>query len=74
MWDNPSFALMILLYVVRNFFITRNSDYRGYLQESDEFLDDLMVLYIEKELTDSIDNDYVIAEFELSGSRRVRFR
>ncbi|PRQ19972.1 hypothetical protein RchiOBHm_Chr7g0223071 [Rosa chinensis] len=35
----------------------------------DEFFDDLMVLYIEKEFADSIDNDSVIAEFELSGSR-----
>ncbi|XP_062025519.1 uncharacterized protein LOC133741817 [Rosa rugosa] len=39
----------------------------------DEFFDDLMVLYIEKEFADSIDNDSVIAEFELSGSRRVQF-
>ncbi|XP_061999164.1 uncharacterized protein LOC133716472 [Rosa rugosa] len=39
----------------------------------DEFLDDLMVLYIEKEFADSIDNDSVIAEFEVSGPRRVRF-
>ncbi|XP_062011212.1 receptor-like protein 2 [Rosa rugosa] len=37
----------------------------------DEFFDDLMVLYIEKEFADSIDNDSVIAEFELSGSRRL---
>ncbi|XP_040373342.1 uncharacterized protein LOC112198673 [Rosa chinensis] len=39
----------------------------------DEFFDDLMVLYIEKEFADSIDNDSVIAEFEVSGPRRVRF-
>ncbi|KAM5586362.1 zinc finger MYM-type protein 1, partial [Rosa sericea] len=36
----------------------------------DEFFDDLMVVYIEKEFADSIDNDSVIAEFEVSGSRR----
>nr|XP_011470629.1 PREDICTED: uncharacterized protein LOC105353298 [Fragaria vesca subsp. vesca] len=40
----------------------------------DDFLDDLMVLYIEKEFADSVDNDYVIQEFEVSGTRRVRFR
>ncbi|XP_050365454.1 uncharacterized protein LOC126783978 [Argentina anserina] len=40
----------------------------------DEFLDDLMVFYTEKELTNSIDNDSVITEFELSGSHMVRFR
>ncbi|XP_062021391.1 uncharacterized protein LOC133737947 [Rosa rugosa] len=39
----------------------------------DDFLDDLMVLNIEKEFADSIDNDSVIAEFEMSGPRRVRF-
>ena len=39
----------------------------------DEFLDDLMVLYIEKEFADSIDNDSMIAEFEVSGPRRVQF-
>jgi hypothetical protein len=39
----------------------------------DEFLDDLMLLYIEKEFADQIDNDSVIAEFEVSGPRRVRF-
>ncbi|XP_061993396.1 uncharacterized protein LOC133711262 [Rosa rugosa] len=39
----------------------------------DEFLDDLMILYIEKEFADIIDNDSVIAEFEVSGPRRVRF-
>ncbi|XP_024196096.1 zinc finger MYM-type protein 1-like [Rosa chinensis] len=37
----------------------------------DEFFDDLMVLYIEIEFADSIDNDSVIAEFEVSGPRRV---
>ncbi|XP_062028866.1 uncharacterized protein LOC133744851 [Rosa rugosa] len=36
----------------------------------DDFLDDLMVLNIEKEFADSIDNDSVIAEFEMSGPRR----
>ena len=40
----------------------------------DEFLDDLMLLYIEKEFADKIDNDSVIAEFEVSGPRRVRFK
>ncbi|PRQ27878.1 putative HAT dimerization domain, ribonuclease H-like domain-containing protein [Rosa chinensis] len=39
----------------------------------DDFLDDLMVLYIEKEFADRIDNDSVISEFEVSGPRRVRF-
>ncbi|KAK9943936.1 hypothetical protein M0R45_009525 [Rubus argutus] len=39
----------------------------------DEFLDDLIVLYIEKEFADKISNDSVIAEFEVSGPRRVRF-
>ncbi|XP_062013863.1 uncharacterized protein LOC133730252 [Rosa rugosa] len=44
----------------------------------DEFFDDLMVLYIEKviiekEFADSIDNDSVIAKFEVSGPRRIRF-
>ncbi|XP_004305444.1 PREDICTED: zinc finger MYM-type protein 1-like [Fragaria vesca subsp. vesca] len=39
----------------------------------DDFLDDLMVLYIEKELADSIENDYVIEEFEKLGCRRVDF-
>ncbi|XP_050387302.1 uncharacterized protein LOC126803561 [Argentina anserina] len=36
----------------------------------DEFLDDLMVMNIEKDLADNIDNDYVIAEFELSGTHK----
>ncbi|KAL6225581.1 hypothetical protein ACLB2K_004430 [Fragaria x ananassa] len=35
----------------------------------DDFLDDLMVLYIEKEFADSVDNDFVIQEFEVSGTR-----
>ncbi|KAL6179051.1 hypothetical protein ACLB2K_050567 [Fragaria x ananassa] len=39
----------------------------------DDFLDDLMVLYIEKELADSIENDSVIEEFEKLGRRRVDF-
>ena len=39
----------------------------------DEFLDDLMLLHIEKEFVDQIDNDCVISEFEVSGPRRVRF-
>ncbi|KAK9676158.1 hypothetical protein RND81_11G058300 [Saponaria officinalis] len=40
---------------------------------NDEFLDDLMVLYIERKYADNIENDEVIAEFELRGSRRVKF-
>lgn len=40
----------------------------------DEFLDDSMVLYIEREYAESIDNDSVISEFEVSGPRRVQFR
>ncbi|XP_074270944.1 uncharacterized protein LOC141594855 [Silene latifolia] len=40
---------------------------------NDEFLDDLMVLYIERTFADSINNDDVVSEFELSGSRRVKF-
>ncbi|CAM8884789.1 unnamed protein product [Rhodiola kirilowii] len=47
------------------------SDLRNKL--SDEFLDDLMVLYIERTFTDCISNDDVIAEFEMSGPRRVKF-
>ncbi|XP_024190147.1 uncharacterized protein LOC112194124 [Rosa chinensis] len=39
-----------------------------------DFLDDLIVLYIEKDFADSIDNDSMITEFEVSGPRRVRFR
>ena len=48
---------------------------KNYLRNKmeDEFLDDLMVLYIEKEFANSIDNDSVIEEFEQSGPRRVRF-
>ncbi|KAL6141656.1 hypothetical protein ACLB2K_059944 [Fragaria x ananassa] len=44
----------------------------------DDFLDDLMVLYVEKEFADSVDNDSVIQEFEVNGTRsktrRVQFR
>ncbi|KAL9673012.1 hypothetical protein QQ045_029265 [Rhodiola kirilowii] len=40
---------------------------------SDEFLDDLMVVYIERTFIDCISNDDVIAEFEMSGPRRVKF-
>ncbi|XP_074293418.1 uncharacterized protein LOC141620450 [Silene latifolia] len=40
---------------------------------NDEFLDDLIVLYIERTFADSINNDVVISEFELGGSRRVKF-
>ncbi|KAK9705797.1 hypothetical protein RND81_07G082400 [Saponaria officinalis] len=40
---------------------------------NDGFLDDLMVIYIERRYADNIENDEVIAEFELSGSRRVKF-
>ncbi|XP_074266379.1 uncharacterized protein LOC141589644 [Silene latifolia] len=40
---------------------------------NDEFLDDLMVLYIERTFAGTINNDDVIAEFELSGTRRVKF-
>ncbi|KAL9682387.1 hypothetical protein QQ045_014184 [Rhodiola kirilowii] len=47
------------------------SDLRNKL--SDEFLDDLMVLYIERTFTDCISNDDVIAEFEMRGPRRVKF-
>ncbi|KAL9670189.1 hypothetical protein QQ045_007740 [Rhodiola kirilowii] len=47
------------------------SDLRNKL--SDEFLDDLMVLYIERTFTDCISNDDVIVEFEMSGPRRVKF-
>lgn len=39
----------------------------------DEFLDDCMVLHIEKEFAEAIDNDSVIKEFEATGSRRVKF-
>ena len=40
---------------------------------NDEFLDDLMVLYIERAYGENIQNDDVIAEFELEGHRRVPF-
>ncbi|KAK9671277.1 hypothetical protein RND81_12G018900 [Saponaria officinalis] len=39
---------------------------------NDDFLDDLMALYIERTYADNIANDDVIAEFELSGPRRKR--
>ncbi|XP_050378476.1 uncharacterized protein LOC126795753 [Argentina anserina] len=39
----------------------------------DDFFDDLMVLYIEKEFVDSVHNDYVIQEFTKLGPRRVSF-
>ncbi|XP_050379451.1 uncharacterized protein LOC126796761 [Argentina anserina] len=39
----------------------------------DDFLDDLMVLYIEKEFVDSVHNDDVIEEFTKLGPRRVSF-
>ncbi|KAL9676201.1 hypothetical protein QQ045_004414 [Rhodiola kirilowii] len=47
------------------------SDLRNKL--SDEFLDDLMVLYIERTFTDCISQDDVISEFEMNGPRRVKF-
>ncbi|XP_074297788.1 uncharacterized protein LOC141628563 [Silene latifolia] len=40
---------------------------------NDEFLYDLMVLYIERKYADNIETNEVIDEFELSGSRRVEF-
>ncbi|KAK9713534.1 hypothetical protein RND81_06G033700 [Saponaria officinalis] len=40
---------------------------------NDEFIDDLMVLYIERIYADNIKNQDVIAEFELGGPRRVKF-
>ncbi|KAL9664524.1 hypothetical protein QQ045_019928 [Rhodiola kirilowii] len=40
---------------------------------NDEFLDDLMVLYVERTFADYISNDDVIAEFEMSGVHRVKF-
>ncbi|CAM8956601.1 unnamed protein product [Rhodiola kirilowii] len=40
---------------------------------NDEFLDDLMVLYVERTFANYISNDVVIAEFEMSGVRRVKF-
>ncbi|KAL9670428.1 hypothetical protein QQ045_007980 [Rhodiola kirilowii] len=39
---------------------------------NNEFLDDLMVIYIERTFIDCISNDVVIAEFEMSGPRRVK--
>ena len=39
----------------------------------DEFLDDCMVLHIEKEFAEVINNDSVIKEFEALGPRRVSF-
>ncbi|KAL6197977.1 hypothetical protein ACLB2K_027769 [Fragaria x ananassa] len=39
----------------------------------DDFLDDCMVLNVEKEYADSISNDEVIEEFETSSTRKVRF-
>ncbi|CAM8902082.1 unnamed protein product [Rhodiola kirilowii] len=40
---------------------------------NEEFLDDLMVLYVERTFADCISNDVVIAEFEMSGVRSVKF-
>ncbi|CAM8886804.1 unnamed protein product [Rhodiola kirilowii] len=40
---------------------------------SDEFLDDLMVVSIERTFIYCISNDNVIAEFEMSGPRMVKF-
>ncbi|KAL9691969.1 hypothetical protein QQ045_012397 [Rhodiola kirilowii] len=40
---------------------------------NDEFLDDLMVLYVERTFADYISNDAMIAEFEMSGVHRVKF-
>ena len=39
----------------------------------DEFLDDCMVLYIEKEFVEVIDSEMVIKDFEFLGPRRVQF-
>ena len=39
----------------------------------DEFLDDCMVLHIEKEFAEAIDNDVVIEDFEKLCPRRVQF-
>ncbi|XP_050379409.1 uncharacterized protein LOC126796707 [Argentina anserina] len=39
----------------------------------DEFLDDCMVIHIEKEYADSIDNVVVIEDFENLSNRRVKF-
>ena len=39
----------------------------------DEFLDDCMLLHIEKEYADSIDNAVVIEDFESLSNRKVKF-
>ena len=39
----------------------------------DEFLDDCMVIHIEKEYADSIDNAVVMEDFENLSNRRVKF-
>ncbi|XP_050387914.1 uncharacterized protein LOC126804252 [Argentina anserina] len=39
----------------------------------DDFLDDCMVLHIEKEFAEEVDNDYVIQEFEALATPRVKF-
>ena len=39
----------------------------------DEFLDDCMVLYIEKEFVEAVDNEMMIKDFEALGPRRVQF-
>ncbi|KAL9671653.1 hypothetical protein QQ045_009223 [Rhodiola kirilowii] len=39
---------------------------------NNEFLDDLMVLYVERTFADYISNDTVLAEFELSRVGRFR--
>ncbi|XP_050378223.1 uncharacterized protein LOC126795426 [Argentina anserina] len=39
----------------------------------DDFIDDCMVLHIEKEYGDSVDNEMVIHDFENLSNRRVRF-
>ena len=39
----------------------------------DDFLDDCMVLHIEKEFAEAVDNEAVINDFEALGSRRVKF-
>ncbi|CAM8920500.1 unnamed protein product [Rhodiola kirilowii] len=40
---------------------------------NDEFLDDLMILYVERTFADCISDDDVISAFEMSGPRRVKF-
>lgn len=37
----------------------------------DEFLDDCMVLHIEKEFVEAVDNEMMIKDFEALGPRRV---